>query len=142
MRSDKDNGSGSGLVDAELVSAEDALLLGCNTETSGKTVSVGVLDNGVDVFAWLSWYLLALANTNVGNEATFEVLLEELPDCFLSCCDLLGQNWRNPYGSIQFVLGQVLKLFKRVDVKLFFELLHLGSKLKCKVLAKIVLHQE
>jgi hypothetical protein len=56
------------------------LLLGSNSETSGETVDMSVLDDGVAVLFGLSRDLLALADAHILDETAFEVLLEELPD--------------------------------------------------------------
>jgi len=96
LRSDEDHGAGASLVDSELVSGNDGLLLGSYTQATRKTVDMIVLNDGIDVVLGLAWDLLTSADAHIRDETAFKVLLEEFPDLLGTSQDLLRFKRRNP----------------------------------------------
>ena len=105
LRANEDHGAGAGLVDADLVSKNNGLLLRGDSETSGEAVLVHILDYGIDVLARLSWDFLAAADAYILNQTALKVMLEELPNGFGADLDMRGKQRGDPYAAVESLLA-------------------------------------
>jgi hypothetical protein len=78
---------------------------------------VSVLDDSINVVSGLAWNLLSTSDSDIRNESTLEVLLEELPDQFLASLNLIRENWGYPDRLIESVLLQVLQFLEGINIQ-------------------------